>query len=192
MDPLARLFGSNTLLKLLRLFLFNDDESFTVAEAASRTKSPKDSARREINLLISAGVVKKRTGKGGSVYTANPKFPHYAALQNFMRATSAIDEADIVAALRRAGNLRLVVLSGMFAGAVDAKVDLLVVGDRLEERSLDAAVQKLEAELGRELRFASFSTEEFRYRIGVYDRLIRDTLDYPHKVILDKIGLKEK
>jgi len=67
-----------------------------------------------------------------------------------------------------------------------------VVGDRLEERSLDTAVQKLEAELGRELRFAAFSTEEFRYRVGVYDRLIRDALDYPHKVILDKIGLKEK
>ncbi|HEY4489404.1 MAG TPA: hypothetical protein VJA87_02890 [Candidatus Paceibacterota bacterium] len=192
MDPLARLFGSNTLLKLLRLFLFNDDQSFTVAEAAARTKSPKDSVRREVNLLISAGVIKKRTGKGGSVHAANPKFPHYAALQNFMRATSVIDDADILSALKRTGTLRLVVLSGMFTGAVDTKVDLLVVGDRLEERSLDTAVQKLEAELGRELRFAAFSTEEFRYRVGVYDRLIRDALDYPHKVILDKIGLKEK
>lgn len=191
MDPLAKLLGSNTLLKLLRLFLFNDDESFTMADAAARTKSPKDSARSELNLLLSAGVVKKRAGKGGSVFTANPKFPHYAALQNFMRATSMISDADMLAALKRAGALRLVVLSGMFTGAVDTQVDLLVVGDRLDEKVLETNVHKLEAELGRELRYAAFSTEEFRYRVGVYDRLIRDALDYPHKVLFDKIGLKE-
>jgi hypothetical protein len=192
MDPLAKLFGSNALLKLLRLFLFNEGESFTAAEAASRTKTPKPATRSELNLLLSAGVIKKRAGKGGPNFSANPKFPHYAALQNFMRATSIIGDADILATLRRAGTLRLVTLSGLFTGAVDTKVDLLVVGDRLDERALETSVHKLEAELGRELRYAAFSTEEFRYRVGVYDRLIRDALDYPHKVLLDKIGISEK
>lgn len=192
MDPLAKLFGSSALLKLLRLFLFNDDESFTLAEAAQRTKTPKATARSEVNLLISAGVVKKRAGKGGAVYLANPKFPHYAALQNFLRATGAISDADLLAALKRAGALRLVILSGMFTGTADTKLDLLVVGDRLDERALETSVHKLEAELGRELRYAAFSTEEFRYRVGVYDRLIRDALDFPHKVLLDKIGLDDK
>lgn len=191
MDPLAKLLGSNTLLKLLRLFLFNEGESFTVADAAARTKSPKDSTRSEMNLLVSAGVVKKRAGKGGSVFAANQKFPHYAALQNFMRATSAISDADMLAALKRAGTLRLVALSGMFTGAVETQIDLLIVGDRLDERVLETSIHKLEADLGRELRYAAFSTEEFRYRVGVYDRLIRDALDYPHKILLDKIGLKE-
>jgi hypothetical protein len=191
MDPLARLLGSNALLKLLRLFLFNEGQPFTLAEAAARSKTPKDAARREVNLLLSAGVIRKRAGKGGATYAADPRFPHYAALQNFLRATSVLSDAEMLAALKRAGALRLVVLSGMFTGAVDTKVDLLVVGDRLDERALETNIHKLEAELGRELRYASFSTEEFRYRIGVYDRLIRDALDYPHKVLLDKIGLKE-
>lgn len=192
MDPLARLFGSNALLKLLRLFLFNEDQAFTLADAALRSKTPKDVARRELNLLISAGIVKKRAGKGGAVHVANPRFAHYAALQNFLRATTTLSDADMISALKRAGTMRLIVLSGMFTGAVDTKVDLLVVGDRIDERSLETNIHKLEAELGRELRYASFSTEEFRYRAGVYDRLIRDTLDYPHKVLLDKIGLQNK
>jgi hypothetical protein len=191
MDPLAKLLGSNALLKLLRLFLFNEEQSFTVADAATRSKTPKDSTRREINLLVSSTVVKKKAGKG-TAYIANPKFPHYAALQNFLRATSMVGDADILAMLKRAGTLRLVVLSGMFTAAVESKVDILVVGDRLDERVLEACMLKLEAELGRELSYATFSTEEFRYRIGVYDRLIRDALDYPHKVLLDKIGLGDK
>ena len=47
----------------------------------------------------------------------------------------------------------------------------------------------LEAELGREIRYASFATEDFRYRTGVYDRLLRDVFDYPHRLLIDKIGL---
>ena len=54
----------------------------------------------------------------------------------------------------------------------------------------EASVRKLEAELGRELRFAAFTTEDFKYRVGVYDRLVRDVLDFPNRILLDKIGLK--
>ena len=38
--------------------------------------------------------------------------------------------------------------------------------------------------------FATFDTDEFTYRINVYDRLVRDVLDYPHKKVLDKIGVE--
>ena len=62
------------------------------------------------------------------------------------------------------------------------------MGDRLEERQLANAIHSIEAELGRELRYASFTTEEFKYRVGVYDRLIRDVMDYPHRTILDRIS----
>jgi predicted nucleotidyltransferase len=91
--------------------------------------------------------------------------------------------------LKKAGNLRLVVLSGVFTDAAESNVDLLVVGDRLDERSLARAVHTIEAELGREIRYASFSTDDFNYRRGIYDRLIRDLFDYPHQALLDRIGL---
>jgi hypothetical protein len=50
-------------------------------------------------------------------------------------------------------------------------------------------IKRLEGEFGREIRYALFSTSDFRYRLGVYDRLIRDVFDYPHRLLLDKIGL---
>lgn len=189
MDPLARLFGSAARLKLLRLFLFNDDQSFTAVEAAQRTKSPKDAARREVNALVTAGVLRKKGGKGASAFMANHKWDHYAALCQFLRTSTSMGDSDILNTLKRAGTLRLVVLSGLFSDVVESKIDLLVVGDKLDEKALDTAVHKLEAELGRELRFAAFPTEEFRYRVSVYDRLMRDVLDFPHRVIFDKIGI---
>lgn len=190
MDPLARIFGSYARLKLLRLFLFNDGIAVSAADAAFRTKTPKDAVRKELNVLTLAGLIRKRSGKGSATYSPNARFPYFNALQEFLRATTSVDEASVAATLKRAGTLRLVVLSGMFTGAVESKVDLLVVGDKLDDKTLNACVHKLEAELGREIAFAAFSTEDFRYRLGVYDRLIRDILDFPHRIVLDKIGLR--
>lgn len=189
MDPLAKLFGSPTRLKLLRLFLFNDDLSFSASDAAFRTKTATDAARKELNALASLGLLRKKSGKSVT-YAANKKFPYFEALQAFIRATTNLSDGVMVNSIKRSGNVRLVVLSGLFTGAIETKVDLLVVGDKLDERPLESSVRALEAELGRELRFASFSTEDFKYRRGVYDRLLRDVFDFPHRVLLDKIGVE--
>jgi hypothetical protein len=190
MDPLAKLFGSSARLKLLRLFLFNDEIAVTLADASFRTNVAKDTARKELNSLISAGIVKKRPGKGDTTYMMNKKFEHGLALQNFLKDTTKINDSEINTLLKKSGSLRLVALSGLFTNAVETKADLLVVGDKLDEKQLNKAVHEIESELGRELRFAHFSTEDFRYRVGVYDRLIRDIFDYPHRTIFDKIGMR--
>jgi predicted nucleotidyltransferase len=189
MDPLARLFGSYARLKLLRLFLFNDDMSFTILDIVDRTKTPKDAVRKEVAALVTCGVIRKRTGKGSAHYVASRKFQYFDALQTFVRSTTNLSDADMVTSFKRAGAIRLVVLSGLFTGALETKVDLLIVGDKLEDKPLESAIRALEADLGRELRFATFSTEDFMYRRGVYDRLLRDIFDFPHRVIFDRLGL---
>lgn len=188
MEPLARLFQNPVRLKLLRLFLFNDDMAFTAAEAAFRTKSTKAAARRELTVLLASDVIRKRTGRvAGAI--ANKKFVHYEPLKTFLRDTTEVRAADMLEKLKRGGTLKLVTLSGIFSGAIESKLDLLIVGDRLDDKKLGTAVHGLEAELGRELRYAAFSTEEFKYRRGVYDRLLRDTFDYPNRTILDRLGV---
>lgn len=190
MEALSKLFGNPVRLKLLRLFFFNDENAYTADEAAFRTKAPKAAARRELNLLIAAGVVKKKPAKKGekAVFAADKKFPHFFALQNFLRDSMDVSDNKIQTTIKRAGTLRVVVVSGIFTGAIETKVDVLVVGDKLEEKALASAIHTLEAELGRELRYAYFTTEEFKYRVGVYDRLVRDVFDYPHRTLLDRTG----
>lgn len=190
MDPLAKLFGSGARVKLLRLFLFNEEQWYTASDAAFRSKISKAAGKKELNTLLAARVLRKKTVKGtGTVYASNPRFAHYDPLKAFLRTATGVTDTDISNTLRKAGTLRLIALSGIFTGVPESKVDLLVVGDRLDERVLGTIVRALEAELGRELRYASFTTEDFRYRVGVYDRLVRDVFDYSHRTILDKIGL---
>jgi hypothetical protein len=65
-------------------------------------------------------------------------------------------------------------------------VDILVAADELSERRLEHAIKSLEPVFGRELRYAAFTAPELRYRLTIQDRLVRDTLDFPHVVLLDR------
>lgn len=189
MEPLAKLFCSPARLKTIRFFVFNKSQTFTLAEIAQKTKLSNDVARRELSDLISSDLVRKK-GTGVPVhYQTNHNFEHLDALDLFIRDTTNVRPKSLITSLRRSGVLRLVVLSGFFMGVLESQIDLLVVGDRLEEKVLAAVVRSLEAEFGREIRYASFITEDFRYRLGVYDRLLRDVFDYPHRLLVDKIGI---
>lgn len=189
MEPLAKLFGSPARLKTIRLFVFNKDTAFSCAEVAVRTKLSKEAARRELAELLSAGLLRKKGTQFPMRYQTNPRFEHLSELDAFIRETTSVRPQKIIAALKRVGTLRLVALSGHFTGILEPQIDLLVAGDHLDERMLAHVVHTLEAELGREIRYASFATADFRYRLGVYDRLLRDVFDYPHRVLIDKIGL---
>jgi hypothetical protein len=189
MEPLAKIFGSPARLKVLRLFIFNQSVSFTLAEVAERTKLNAEVVRRELTELVSVSLLKKKGTRVTARYQVNPRFEHLAPLDTFIRDTTSVSQQNIIAGLRRAGTLRLVVLSGLFVGMIEPQVDMLVVGDILDERILATTIRSLEAELGREIRYASFATSDFRYRLGVYDRLLRDVFDYPHRILIDKIGL---
>ncbi|HUY05582.1 MAG TPA: winged helix-turn-helix domain-containing protein [Candidatus Paceibacterota bacterium] len=189
MEPLAKIFGSPARLKMLRLFVFNQNASLAPADIAKRSKLSPTVVRRELAELAAAGLVRKKGVRAAARYQVNPRFEHLAELDAFIRDTTSVRPQDILAALRRAGTPRLVVLSGLFVSIIESQIDLLVVGDTLDDRALATAVHSLEAELGREIRYASFATADFRYRLGVYDRLLRDVFDYPHRVLVDKIGL---
>jgi hypothetical protein len=189
MESLGKLFGSSARVKLLRLFLFNEDTAFTASEASARARTGKDATRKEIALLAATGILKKKAGKGAARYQANRSYEHYEQLLIFLRSTTSVKDGRIINTFKKTGALRAVVLTGIFTGVIEPKVDVLVVGDKLNERSVKEAIHSIEAELGRELRYASFATPDFRYRVGVYDRLVRDVMDYPHRTIFDKIGL---
>ena len=189
MEPLAKILGSNARLKTLRLFIFNKDKVFTLADVAQRTKLSKDIVRRELGELLAAGLLRKKGTQHPVHYQTNPRFEQLEALNTFIRDTTNVRPQSITVALKRAGTVRLVALSGLFTGILESQIDLLIVGDLLQERVLASVVHSLEAELGREIRYATFATADFRYRLGVYDRLLRDVFDYPHRLLIDKIGV---
>ncbi|MEX0931731.1 MAG: hypothetical protein WDZ88_03190 [Candidatus Paceibacterota bacterium] len=205
MEILAKLFGSASRVKILRLFLFNDDTAFEVSDVVSRAKVSTGEARKETQTLLKIGCIKKKSftkdvyAKNGKLVTVKKKkvegfelnhdFLYLIPLQNLLIHIAPLDNKQFAKRLASTGNLKLVVVSGVFLKQEESRIDLLIVGDKLKMNALESVVKTLEAEIGKELRFAALDTADFEYRLGVCDRLVRDVLDYPHQKIVDKLGV---
>jgi len=192
-DPLQKLFGSDARIKLLRLFLFNSKQTYTVPDAAQRARVPERTARKELALFSSVRLIRRSPTRSGSGlrYSLNDEFEYVSVLQNLL--LNAPERAkDIFERVRPSGVIKLIIVSGIFLGDWEGRLDVLIVGDRMKEKRLRARMRTLESEIGRELRYAMLPSDDFLYRLNMNDKLVRDILDYPHKIILDRlnIGLK--
>ena len=68
-------------------------------------------------------------------------------------------------------------------------MDLLVVGNNLKQTQLDNIIKTIESEIGKEIRYAVFETQEFNYRYSMFDKLVRELLESPHEKIINKLNL---
>jgi hypothetical protein len=190
-DTLSKLFGSTSRVKLLRLFLFNPSQTFTVSEAAERSRVPGREVSRELGNFADIQLLSKNNRGRVAHYTLNQEFPYLSALQNLLLNASARAD-DIYERIKRVGVVKLVVVSGIFVGEWEGRVDLLIVADKVREGALEKHMRVLESEIGREIHYALLTTQEFFYRLNMNDHLLRDVLDYTHRIMYDRldIGLK--
>jgi hypothetical protein len=192
-DILSKLFGSAARVKLLRLFLFNSKQAFTFAEASERAQVAGKDARRELGLLEQIKLIKqiKRNRTSATRFILNANFKYLATLQNLLLNAPELG-SELYQRIRHTGSLKLIVVCGVFVGEWDAPLDALIVGDKVNERMLRERVRRMEAEVGKEIRYALLSSESFFYRLNVNDHLIKDVFDYPHRILHDRlnIGLK--
>lgn len=190
-DPLQKLFGTPARVKLLRLFLFNPGKMFSIAEAASRARVTAGAARREVAIFTGVRLIARAGRAHHKQYTLREDFSHLASLQQLLLNAPARGE-DILERIGKVGAIKLLVVSGIFFGQWEGSLDILIVGDRLNERRLRQRIRSLESELGKELRYAVLTTQDLHYRLNMNDKLVRDMFDFPHRILLDKlqIGLK--
>ena len=201
-DPLTILFGSQARVKLLRFFLFNPSREFTFDDISRRARLVRRTARTEVTALEKAGVIKRKqiyvTKEGSDTkvreqgYALNKKFTELQALQTFLFETAPINGKTVLTHLRKAGPVDFVCVAGVFVKDFEHRLDILVAMKKLPEAKVENAIRSLEAELGIEIRFAAFTSEDLIYRVGMYDKLIRDMFDYTHEIIIDKIAIKDE
>ncbi|MSU45321.1 MAG: hypothetical protein EXS47_01700 [Candidatus Zambryskibacteria bacterium] len=205
MDTLSKLFGSEAKVKIMRLFLFNPDQPYSPNEIAQRARVSVAVVRHETTTLRRMGMIKgkrfshnvpvkkgkvttiKKKTEGG--WVLNSAFPYLLAIQNLLINTSLFRHDDLIRKLNAVGKMKLVIVSGVFTRDAESRVDLLVVGDSVRFAALENVVRTIESEIGKELKYAAFETADFEYRLGMYDKLIRDILDFPHKKILSRLNV---
>ena len=125
-------------------------------------------------------------------YSLDQKFPYLSALKTLLIIVSLHADDSLMKKFANIGKIKLLIASGVFIQEWDTRVDLLVVGDDLNMTRIENVMKSIEAEVGKEIAYSAFETEDFEYRLCIHDRLIRDILDSPHTVLIDKIGFDNK
>ena len=185
MKSISNIFGSDAKVKIMRLFIFNSGATFRSSDVAKRVKEQAHVARRELGVLEKAGLIKKRA-KG---FSLDHDYPYLPAIENFLIDAAPITSKEIIRRISKAGVIKMILISGVFIHDKDSRVDILVVGDHLKLSKLRTVISSIEAELGKELRYSAFETTDFKYRLGIYDKLVRDILDSEHEKIFNKLGI---
>ncbi|OHA05514.1 MAG: hypothetical protein A2934_05405 [Candidatus Sungbacteria bacterium RIFCSPLOWO2_01_FULL_47_10] len=121
------------------------------------------------------------------VYFANKDFTFFPELRQLVLKAAPAGRTGILKKLRQAGEIKLAILAGVFINAENSRVDILIVGDKIKKPKLNKLLVWLESEMGKELNYVVISTDEFKYRMDMYDRFIRDILEFPHEKLINKL-----
>jgi len=199
---LEQLFESQAKVKILKFFFRNSRELFQLKEIFKRLRTNPLILRHELTKLESAGLLKQKRAwlaietKSGkirkekkTVYYLNPAFDFIHELKNLVLKSTIASKDDLVNSARKLGNIKILLLAGLFTGDDAARADLFIVGDKFNHRKLNNFIKDLEAEVGRELNCAIMSTKEFNYRYDMYDRFVRDLINGKSEILINRINL---
>lgn len=171
---LKQLFSSQARVKLLTYFFQHSEEEFFVRELTRALEEQVNSIRRELKNLDSIGLLKSKTKLNRKYYYLDRSFILYPELESIIKKTTSLD-TNIGKEIGKLGDVKLVVLSGVFADDPKSKVDLFIVGD-VSGSSLDKFLEKRMAGSGEDLRYALMSEEDFLYRLQCRDKFVLDIL----------------
>jgi hypothetical protein len=184
MEILSKILGSGARVKIMKLFLQNRSNGFSAVEVAKRSRVSSSVARAEVRLLSSVNFIKKHSPSKVEWFF-NSSFKYAKEFEDLLIRSDNLNKKTVLDNFKNIGRVKLVIVSGAFIKVDDSRVDLLIVGDKIKRGKIEEGVRKLEALLGTELAYAVFDTKEFIYRLDMYDKLVRDVLDYPNEVLLE-------
>lgn len=177
MNSLQDFIISQARVKMLELFFTNVEEMFYVREITRRTKEEINAVRRELDRMISVGLLKSEERGNRLYYSLNPKYVFFQELQQMVVKNTGLG-LKLRKLRRKLGTVSFIMFSGKFVRrkpVAQGEVDILVIGD-VVLAELDALVKEEEQVLGREINYAVFSDDEFAFRKQRRDPFIMDVL----------------
>lgn len=193
---IEQLFGSKTRVKLLSLFYNNPERPFYVREITRKIDEQINSVRRELQNLLNIGVVRSVNQGNRLYYEVNPKYKFFHEFQSiFSRIPAKTKEIkqtkeddQILKRIQKAGNLKILFLTGAFVRGSDQVIDIFIVGD-INKAKLAQIIADMEKDMSRELNYTTMRLEDFDYRRSLNDRFLTDILDAKKVVLLDGLGI---
>jgi len=184
MKDLQDFMVSRVRVKLFELFFLHPDDLFYVREITRTVKEEINAVRRELDKMLSYGLLKSEERGNRLYYFLNKKYVFYSEMQQMIAKTTGVGK-KVRKVKRKLGDVEFVMFSGKFVEGqkpLKDEVEVLVVGDVVLPE-LQAVMREEEQRLGREINYAVLNSQEFEFRKTRRDPFVMDIL-YANKVMI--------
>jgi len=186
---LEHIFGSKVRVKLLKLFLSQDDEKdYYIRELSRVLETHLNSIRRELDNLEKVGLVSSFEKDKKKFYSVNRDFVLLPELKALLLKSHELNEQKLVSNIEKTGSLDLLVLSGTFVGHSEASVDIFMVG-RVIKSKLEKLLKSYFKESKKDLKYTIMSKKEFQHRVDLGDRFVFTVMNGRKIVVINKLGV---
>lgn len=149
-----------------------------MTELARHLEITPSSLQRELESLVSAGILLRRQDGRRTYFKANTDSPLFPDLKGMLEKTTGIVPTIQVALQQFEDQIEIALLYGSVARGEEhsaSDVDLMIVGT-LKQIDLLPALRKLEAAFRREVNATLFTSEEFHRKLAVKDHFVDSVL----------------
>lgn len=173
---LNELFSSKTRVEILKLFLFNTNNSFYQRQISNLTAQSIRGVQREVDKLNRIGLIERSIQGNRIYYKVNKKCPIVEDLKNIFFKSVGI--AEVLRDNFKEKGIKVAFIYGSYAKGEESllsDIDLMVIGD-ISSKELSSILSKPKKELMREINYVVFSLNEFINKAMRKDHFINSVL----------------
>lgn len=146
---LQSLITSKTRIRLLLKFFLNSQTTGYLRSLESEFGESTNSIRVELNRLEKAGLLGSASKGNKKIYFANTNHPLFNDINNILKKFVGIDQL-VEQVISKIDDLQFAYLTGDFAKGTNSPViDLALVGNNLDQISIDQLILNAEQQIGR-------------------------------------------
>jgi len=181
------LFGSRVRARLVRFFILNPATVFSMTEISEKTILPRADISRDIRKLVKVRMLRESSRKREKTYQLHPDFPFFSELKSLVVKSNVDVPKQMFRRFVTVGDVKLLLTGGLFLDDPKSKTDMILVVNNSNRSRLSQAMEKLEAEIGQEVRFVLMDTDELNYRLNMLDRFLIEFLEGPYQEVLNRL-----
>ena len=177
MNKLQDFMISKVRVEMMELFFTNIEEMYYVREITREIKEEINAVRRELDRMLSSGILKSEQRGNRLYYFLNKKYPYFQEIHQMVIKSTGLGK-KLRKLRRKLGSVSFVMFSGRFVRGLvprQGEIDMLVIGEVVLPE-LEQIVKAEEKNLGREINYAIFSDDEFEFRKTRRDPFVMDVL----------------
>lgn len=161
---LESIVTSKTRIKLLLKLFLNSDNTAYLRGMEKEFGESTNAIRQELNRFIDAGLLTSRNSANKMrIYKANTEHPLYNDINSILRKMVGIDKiVDKITS--QIGNLESAYVTGSFAAGLNSEtIELVLVGDNMDEEYIKSLVKKAEKLIDRKIMQLILTKEQMKH-----------------------------